>query len=47
MSSSNPDFKGFLCQVRPVGQVVAVGSFSVNDASKAQTLDCIGENVWA
>jgi hypothetical protein len=39
-SSSDPDFKGFLCQVRPVGQELPVGCFSVRDALKAQTLDC-------
>lgn len=43
--SSSLDFRGFLCQVRQVGQTDAVGNFAVRDTSKARTLDCTTELV--
>jgi hypothetical protein len=39
-NTGDPNFKGFLCQIRQVGQTVAIGTFSVRDTSKSKTIDC-------
>jgi hypothetical protein len=41
--SSDVDFRGFLCQVRQVGQETPIGTFQPVDAAKSKTIDCSGQ----
>ena len=43
--TSDPDFKGYLCQVRQVGQTAAFGTFTPRDTIKSRSLDCASANV--
>ena len=43
--TSDPDFKGYLCQVRQVGQTATFGTFTPRDTTKSRLLNCIRANV--
>ena len=44
-NAGDTNFKGFLCQIRQVGQTTALGTFSVRDASKSKTIACTSSKV--